>query len=122
MWRSNERARFRAFMAAWLGLAMVASASLAPAWGGCDWSVDPPECLSGDRAIKLGVRKGKIVVDEVMGDKVVKRRVWSKNQVRQSIDRAEAQCKRDNSSCEKARKWRGELSRKLEVLEKEQNP
>src|SRR5262245_16214109 len=122
MWRSNERARLGAPMAAWLGFDMVASASRPPAWAVCNWRFEPHECLHGDGAIKLGVRKGKVVVDEVMGDKVVKRQVWSKDQVQQSIGRAEEQCKRDKSSCEKTRKWRGELSRKLEVLEKGQNP
>jgi hypothetical protein len=118
MWRSKERARLWALGAAWFGFAMLASASLYPASADCDWTVDPPECLSGDRAIKLGVSKGKIVVDEVTGDKVVKRQFWSKNTVRQRIRRAEAQCKRDSSTCEKTRNWRGELSRQLEVLDK----
>jgi hypothetical protein len=116
MWRSNKRARLWALGASWFGL--VASASLYPAWAGCDWSVDPPECLSGDRAIKLGVSKGKVVVDEVMGDKVVKRQFWSTTKVRQRITRAEKQCKRDSSTCEKTRQWSGELSKQLEVLDK----
>ena len=114
--QSNERAKL---WASRIGIAMVASASACPAWGDCDWTVTPPYCTD-DVIIKVRVIDKKTVVDEVKGHKVIKRQFWSKNKVRSHINRAEKQCKRDKSTCEKSREWRAELSKHLMALQKSQ--
>jgi hypothetical protein len=82
----------------------------------CNYDVCPPDCLGGDAVIK-GVSHGKIVVDEVIGGKVVKKQFWSEKQVRGKIRRAQDNCDPNDST---AQKWRGELSKQLKALEKNQ--
>jgi hypothetical protein len=91
---------------------MVASASAYPVWGqACNNDLCPPDCPPGASVIIRGVSNGKVVVDEVIGGKVVKKHFLSEKQVR----RAEEKCPPNDND---AQNWRRELSKQLKALEK----